>query len=125
MTVDRYIRLTGYLLCGLLAGCAAVGPDYVAPPLPDGLSDLPSSRFEASASPALSTDALPQYWWRLYNDPRLDGLVQEALSANTAVRVADANLERRQGTLRETPAAKNGRGSWRRRVGQLGGMSGV
>src|SRR3546814_20979602 len=107
MTVDRYIRLTGYLLCGLLAGCAAVGPAYVAPPLPDGLSDLPSSRFEASASPALSTDALPQYWWRLYTDPRLDGLVQEALRANTDVRVAAANLDRAQAPLRE-PQAANG-----------------
>src|SRR3546814_12432317 len=98
MTVDRYIRLTGYLLCGLLAGCAAVGPDYVAPPLPDGLSDLPSSRFEASASPALSTDSLPQYWWRLYNDPRLDRLVPEALPANTDVRVAPPHLDRAPAT---------------------------
>ena len=47
---------------------------------------------------------VPGHWWRLYNDPTLDGLVEQALAANTDLRVASANLERAQAALRETQA---------------------
>jgi outer membrane protein TolC len=40
---------------------------------------------ETSAAP-------PDAWWRLYNDPRLDALVQEALSANQNLAAAEANF---------------------------------
>ncbi|HEX7853289.1 MAG TPA: TolC family protein, partial [Sphingobium sp.] len=39
-------------------------------------------------------EPLPDRWWRLYDNPVLDGLVTQALAANTDLRVADANLER-------------------------------
>jgi NodT family efflux transporter outer membrane factor (OMF) lipoprotein len=34
----------------------------------------------------------PDAWWRLYDDSRLDSLVQEALEANRTLAAADANL---------------------------------
>jgi NodT family efflux transporter outer membrane factor (OMF) lipoprotein len=34
----------------------------------------------------------PDAWWKLYDDSRLDSLVQEALSANRTLAAADANL---------------------------------
>src|SRR5208283_4273816 len=34
----------------------------------------------------------PDAWWRLYNDSRLDALVQEALQANRTLAAADANF---------------------------------
>jgi NodT family efflux transporter outer membrane factor (OMF) lipoprotein len=34
----------------------------------------------------------PDAWWKLYDDPRLDELVQEALSANRTLASADANF---------------------------------
>ena len=40
-------------------------------------------------------------WWRLYDDPVLDGLVADALAANTDVRVAVARLARARAALRE------------------------
>ena len=40
-------------------------------------------------------------WWRLYNDPVLDGLIADALAANTDVRVAVARLARARAALRE------------------------
>ena len=40
----------------------------------------------------------------LYNDPVLDGLVEKALSANTDLRVASANLERAQAAVQESQA---------------------
>ena len=40
------------------------------------------------------------HWWRLYQDPLLDGLVRDALAANTDIRVAVARLERARAQLR-------------------------
>lgn len=89
----------------LLSGCAAVGPNYVAPKPPAGLADKPGTPFEASSSPAVSAAPLPPRWWRLYDDARLDGIVEQALAANTDLRVAAANLERAQAAVREVRAA--------------------
>lgn len=43
---------------------------------------------------AVSIEAVPDDWWQLYDDPKLDALVKEALAANTNVRVALANVQR-------------------------------
>jgi NodT family efflux transporter outer membrane factor (OMF) lipoprotein len=40
-------------------------------------------------------------WWRLYDDPVLDGLIADALAHNTDVRVAVARLARARAALRE------------------------
>ena len=40
-------------------------------------------------------------WWRLYDDPVLDGLIADALKANTDVRAAVARLARARAALRE------------------------
>ncbi len=54
----------------------------------------------------VSNAPLPEHWWRLYDDPKLDALVGQALAANTDLRVADANLTRAQAVLREAEAAR-------------------
>jgi NodT family efflux transporter outer membrane factor (OMF) lipoprotein len=70
-----------------LAACA-VGPDYRAPPTPNGaVAPL------VSLNPAAETTAeTPDDWWRLYNDPLLDRYVNEAFSANADLAAAEANL---------------------------------
>jgi multidrug efflux system outer membrane protein len=66
----------------LLAGCT-VGPDYKRPDL-----DLPQEYGIAQASvPA------PERWWSVFNDPVLDGLVDEALAANRDLRAAAERIE--------------------------------
>jgi NodT family efflux transporter outer membrane factor (OMF) lipoprotein len=45
---------------------------------------------------------VPDNWWRLYNDPVLDGLIADALAHNTDVRAAVARLARARASLRET-----------------------
>lgn len=97
--------LAGLAIAMLLVGCAAVGPDYHAPPLPAGLAERPSATFAEAGSPALSQAPLPAQWWRLYDDPRLDALIGEALAANTDLRVAAATLDRARAVLREAGAA--------------------
>jgi NodT family efflux transporter outer membrane factor (OMF) lipoprotein len=74
------------MLCALVA--CRVGPNYHAPALPTG-AEAPLVSLNASAE--TSADA-PDAWWRLYEEPRLDALVQEALSANRTLAAADANF---------------------------------
>ena len=82
-----------------LAACA-VGPNYRAP-------DTPSAAAApfVSATPRIATaEAPPADWWRLYDDPTLDGLVQEALTNNEDLKVAAANLLRASGVLAQARA---------------------
>jgi NodT family efflux transporter outer membrane factor (OMF) lipoprotein len=71
----------------LLAGCR-VGPDYKPPTIPQG-ADAPlvsmNEKVESNAQP-------PDDWWKLYQDARLDALLQEAFTANTDLAAAQANL---------------------------------
>ena len=78
-----------------LAACA-VGPDYVAPQTPA----TASAPFVSAASPAVSGAPAADDWWRLYRDPVLDGLIADALGANTDIRVAIARLEKARASLR-------------------------
>jgi NodT family efflux transporter outer membrane factor (OMF) lipoprotein len=78
-----------------LSGCA-VGPDYaISPPPPAS-----SGPFLSADKPAFTPAPLPADWWRLYDDPVLDGLVADALAANTDVRQAVARIERARAALR-------------------------
>ncbi len=84
------------LLSATALTACAVGPDYVAP-IPAPTAAAP---FIGTASPAVSTAQADDHWWRLYSDPVLDGLVTDALAANTDIRVAVAHLERARAQLR-------------------------
>ncbi|SNT10540.1 efflux transporter, outer membrane factor (OMF) lipoprotein, NodT family [Sphingopyxis indica] len=92
-------------LLAVLSACTTVGPAYAPPPLPAGMANGETSAFEASASRAISSAPLPDRWWQLYDDARLDALVEDALAANTDLRAAAANLERAQALTREVRAA--------------------
>lgn len=78
-----------------LTACAA-GPDFKAPVTPT----TAGGAFIGATSPAVSQTAADDHWWQLYNDPLLDSLVQDALKANTDIRVAIANVERARAQLR-------------------------
>lgn len=84
-----------------LAGCA-VGPNYVSP-TPNAPAQ---TAFVESALPTFTGDEPPGRWWSLYRDPVLDGLVEQALAANTDLRVAAANLRQARAVLRETRAGR-------------------
>lgn len=77
-----------------LGACTTVGPDYHQPPEAVASQAAAGAPFAESKGPAFSSAPLPPHWWRLYNDARLDGLVQQALTHNTDLRQALANLER-------------------------------
>jgi len=77
-----------------VAACAA-GPTYVPPSL-DAVAEKP---LITAGAPVSEADT-PAQWWKLYEDPVLDGLVADALAANTDVRVAVARLDRARAALR-------------------------
>nr|WP_036523291.1 efflux transporter outer membrane subunit [Novosphingobium resinovorum] len=89
-----------------LSACATAGPDYHPPE--NAVSNAPAAQgtFNSAKGAAFSQEPLPDHWWKLYDDPRLDALVEQALAANTDLRAADANLDRARAVLREAAAAR-------------------
>ena len=71
----------------LLAACT-VGPKYTTPtpPAPE------DGQFASAAAAIAAADQPPPNWWKLYNTPALDDLVQDALTHNKNLLVAAANL---------------------------------
>ena len=62
----------------------------------------PPDRSSPPTGPAIQPLAPVQdNWWRLYDDPVLDGLIADALAHNTDVRAAVARLARARAALRE------------------------
>lgn len=94
----------------LLAGCTTVGPDYHVPDA--ALVHSPAAQGEfVSGGTVTSAQPLPDHWWKLFNDPVLDGVVAHALDANTDLRVAEASLERSYALLDARGASRELQGS--------------
>ena len=85
----------------LLAGCVS-GPDYRAPALPPGAEAPLVSLRPTAETPAAAADD----WWRLYNDPQLDRLLQSAFAANTDLKAAEANLSAARAVLEGARAGR-------------------
>ena len=90
-------RFMALIAAAGLAGCT-VGPTYRSP-APSVPSQTP---FVGATAGGFVPAEPPGEWWRLYDDPLLDGLIRQALTANTDLRVAAANLDRARAVLRET-----------------------
>ena len=72
------------LLTVLLCGCAA-GPDYTRPVLP-----LPS---EFNVPAQEGAQSIARTWWKSFQDPVLDGLVERALTGNQDLVAASARVD--------------------------------
>ena len=84
------------LLLGL-SGCLSVGPDYTKPTL-----NLPANWVEANnALPGSSQDGV-RMWWRSFNDPLLDRLVDQALERNQDIGIALARLRQARAERAQT-----------------------
>jgi multidrug efflux system outer membrane protein len=88
-------RRLSLLVLLAVSGCM-VGPDYKRPE-----TSLPSAYSEPAPPGALK---VPFDWWKLYNDPLLDQLVQDGLEHNTDLYIAIARVEEAQGALKEAHA---------------------
>lgn len=85
----------------LLAGCT-VGPDYQRPAisLPAAFSHTAISTTATAPSATLS-----RAWWKAFNDPILDQLIDSALVNNADIQLASARIEEADAVLRQAGAA--------------------
>jgi multidrug efflux system outer membrane protein len=72
-------------LAALLGGCA-VGPDYVKPKTPVAAS------FQSAESTTYSPEQVQLQFWKQFDDPTLNQLVDDALDANHDLRIALGHL---------------------------------
>ena len=91
-----------------LVGCTAVGPDYQIPEdSAFAKAQQAAAKFDGNGSDAVATQlpAIEGDWWKLYDDPSLNALVQQALQVNAELRVAAAHLEQAQARYAQARAA--------------------
>lgn len=80
----------------LLGGCT-MGPDYVRPKV-----DAPAAfRFE----PTTAADTANTAWWKQFDDPVLDQLIDTALANNLSIAVAAANVGQALAVITQTRSA--------------------
>ena len=81
------------LLCGALAlgACTTLGPDYQEPQV-DWLQDWQSSVYGQADSGAAADEADIRFWWRQFNDPVLDRLIELARQENPSLRIAGLRI---------------------------------
>nr|WP_314545482.1 efflux transporter outer membrane subunit [uncultured Massilia sp.] len=93
------------LLASLLAlGGCAVGPDFHAPASPTHAAVFDDARASDIASQAVGEPVDPS-WWKLFDDPTLVALEQDALAANFDLRTAALRVEQSRAALRINGAA--------------------
>ncbi|TRW15294.1 TolC family protein [Glacieibacterium frigidum] len=92
------------ILCTLLLSTAACtsGPNYVRP----RPASADQATFVTALPSATATTAPDSTWWRIYEDPVLDALIERALAANTDLRAAIANLKAADAVLGEARNAR-------------------
>ncbi len=98
----RIRNLTSLLVLGtLMGGCAIYGPDYSKPD-----TNNPSnwqSRDTLAVTESANLPALA--WWKSFNDPQLNSLMEKALKNNNNIQAAVGNIEAAQGQLRQVQFA--------------------
>ncbi|QND54453.1 efflux transporter outer membrane subunit (plasmid) [Phyllobacterium sp. 628] len=101
-----------------LTGCIEVGPDYKTPAM--NLSSVWSGQKSTPVKPA----QLAQ-WWKRFNDPVLDNLVEQAVRNNNDVALAKARIREVRASYKQTGGAflpsVDGTGSATRAKGLGGG----
>jgi NodT family efflux transporter outer membrane factor (OMF) lipoprotein len=87
-----------FVIAFVLAACANV-TDHRAPAGSAISNPSAAGKFQGSSRPEFVDAPVPGDWWRLYDSQELNGLIADALAANTDLRIASANLARAQAGL--------------------------
>ena len=85
-----------------LAGCTTVGPNYKLPASALVNAPVVKGEFLGAKNESMVDRPPPDHWWRLYQDQLLDRLEDEALAANTDLRVAAANIRQARSISSQT-----------------------
>lgn len=89
--VLRHAALGALLLS---AAACTVGPNYEVPKDAEIKSPAAMGSLTTASGNEVTDADVPPNWWRLYDDPALNQLVEDALRSNTNLRVAAANIAR-------------------------------
>jgi len=93
------LTLSGSLVL-LMAACAPVGPDYQEP-----RPTLPVEWQNAQGYISHAELESLRQWWRLFNDPHLDALISEAITANPDLDIAMTRIREARALGRIADAA--------------------
>jgi len=87
MKYHSQILLTGAALAFVLFQGCAVGPNFQPPKTtPPAQWSAPQAGGETNLEPSLDS------WWKSFNDPQLDSLVERAVRTNQDLRIAEARV---------------------------------
>lgn len=122
LPLRRHTPLLAAAIAALLAGCTAVGPNYVAPKLSED-TEVPAqwtSRTDVAApSEAPNTSPAPATtWWTELSDPVLDNLVSQAFQTSPTLeaalaRVSQSRSQYAQANASALPSAEANAGAQR------------
>ena len=76
----------------LLTACTVVGPDYAAPPTPELPTSWNATDLETQSSQAAN-------WWKLFQDPVLDDLINRGARQNLSVEAAGLRIVQARAAL--------------------------
>ena len=97
-----HLKLTTLTAIAALAlSACATGPS--APE--SGISSRVDGQLVSAEAAGVEQATIPKDWWRLYNSPELDGLVQQSLANNRSLAAAAASLEQVRAGLTEARSA--------------------
>jgi NodT family efflux transporter outer membrane factor (OMF) lipoprotein len=83
---NNWFRIAFCIMTASLSGCM-VGPDYYKPQV----AVPPAYHTQLTASTNQPPQDLAQ-WWRIFHDPQLDALIEQAVATNHDVRLAQARV---------------------------------
>ncbi len=87
-TLVKSVSRAGLLgLAALSVGCAAVGPDFQKPEV-----DTAEAWLQAGDAHVDSTRAEYEDWWKVFEDPALDQLIERAYGDNLSLQVAGLRI---------------------------------
>jgi NodT family efflux transporter outer membrane factor (OMF) lipoprotein len=88
----------------LLAGCT-VGPDFHKPTPPDDPNSFLSGRNTGDGASQPQVAPIEVTWWKSFNDPELDSLIQRAIQQNLDVKTATIRLSEARSNAGVTASA--------------------
>lgn len=89
------------ILASAMAGCGLLGPSYNKPNTDDPKGFVNRDSLSTTESANLPMMA----WWKKFNDPQLDKLIESALKNNNNIQAAIGNITAAQGQLRQVQFA--------------------
>lgn len=103
----KLLPLASAMACALALGGCAVGPDF-QPPVAPQVQAYTAERVETARTiegqRLVAGQEVAGQWWKAFQSPALDALVEEALAHNADLQAAQAALR----AARETAAAQRG-----------------